>query len=359
MSIYAYVGMPGSGKSYDVVANQIMPALKAGRRVVTNIPLHMDVVRQVVPDAIVDELPIEKIQGDPPVLWEYALPGCVLIIDECWRLWPAGLKADKVPEPFKKLLAEHRHMVDAENNAMQIVLVTQDLSQIAMFARQLVEQTFAHTKLSHVGASGSYRVDVYQGPRTGANLPREQRIREILGRYDKSVFKLYQSHTMSESGKAGANEKSMDPRGNIWRRPMLWIGAGFSLLFLVWGVPKAVTLLHNPTGRELRPASVASAPQPSSPGLPRNIPAPAVSQPVSTWRVSGVVHAGRTSRAFLTDGKVSVSVPFDTYCVRVIDGWTSCQWQGQEVTEWSAAPVLLPQDPVRPAAQFASSSPAS
>lgn len=341
MSIYAYVGMPGSGKSYDVVANQIMPALKAGRRVVTNIPLNMETLRQIVPDAVVDELPIEKIQGDPPVLWEYAHKGCILIIDECWRLWPAGLKADKVPEPFKKLLAEHRHMVDADGNAMQIVLVTQDLSQIAMFARQLVEQTFAHTKLSHVGAAGSYRVDVYQGPRTGANLPREQRLREILGRYDKSIFKLYQSHTMSESGKAGANEKSMDGRGNIWKRPMIWITGAASLVFLVWGVPKAVALLHNPTGRELPAASVASVRQPSPVAPVRNIPAPAPSQPTFTWRVAGVAQREDEGQGYaILERSDGATVIIDLTACQVMQYETRCNYDGGR---WSSvAPRAAP-----------------
>ncbi|EEQ1743507.1 zonular occludens toxin, partial [Escherichia coli] len=37
MSIFAYVGVPGSGKSYEVVSNVIVPAICEGRRVVTNI----------------------------------------------------------------------------------------------------------------------------------------------------------------------------------------------------------------------------------------------------------------------------------------------------------------------------------
>lgn len=264
MSIYAYVGMPGSGKSYDVVANQIIPALKQGRRVVTNIPLHMDVVRQLVPDAQVDELPLERIEVQPELIEEYAKPGVVLIIDECWRLWPSGLKTHQVPEAYKTLLAEHRHRVDADGNAMVIVLVTQDLAQLAAFARQLVEQTFYHTKLTHVGSAGTYRIDIYRGPVTGANPPSGSRVREILGRYDKSIFKLYKSHTMSEAGHAGANEKTMDARGNIWRRPMLWITAAACVAFLAWGIPAAVRLLHNPTGKELRaqaPSTVIGRPR--------------------------------------------------------------------------------------------------
>ncbi|SUX73736.1 Zonula occludens toxin [Citrobacter freundii] len=37
MAISAYIGIPGSGKSYEAVCNVIIPAFTSGRRVVTNI----------------------------------------------------------------------------------------------------------------------------------------------------------------------------------------------------------------------------------------------------------------------------------------------------------------------------------
>ncbi len=101
--IYAYTGLPGSGKSYDVVLNQVLPALKASRHVVTNIPLNMPDILALVPGARVTEFPTERVQGSPEMIWEYAQPGVVLIIDEVWRLFPAGQKANQVPEPYRKL----------------------------------------------------------------------------------------------------------------------------------------------------------------------------------------------------------------------------------------------------------------
>ena len=37
MAISAYVGLPGHGKSYEVVKSVIIPAIASGRRVVSNI----------------------------------------------------------------------------------------------------------------------------------------------------------------------------------------------------------------------------------------------------------------------------------------------------------------------------------
>lgn len=355
MSIYAYVGMPGSGKTYDVVANQIIPALRSGRKVVTNIPLHEEIVRQEVPDAELKSFPVELIQQDPSMLDEYAIPGCVLIIDECWRLWPAGQKVHQVPEQFKKLLAEHRHMVDEHGNSMQIVLVTQDLAQIGAFARQLVEQTFVHTKLSHVGASGSYRVDVYQGPQTGPNPPRQARLREIFGRYDRNTFKFYQSHTMSRSGTSGANEKSVDGRGNIWKRPSLWIAAAGVLVAFIWGGRTAYGAFHNPDGKAAG-ASGATAGRPSSVRMPvggtpvpaRGVQAAAIASP--RWRVVGIVHLGEDKDGapdgfgYLRSSDGSTATVALRDC-RLLRFETRCTFDGGT---WSSLGSRLPAPPAQP-----------
>jgi zona occludens toxin len=39
--IYGLSGRPGSGKSYEAVVTHIIPALKDGRKVITNIPLNV------------------------------------------------------------------------------------------------------------------------------------------------------------------------------------------------------------------------------------------------------------------------------------------------------------------------------
>lgn len=234
MSILAYVGLPGSGKSYDVVANQILPALKQGRHVCTNIPLHKEKISQITTSGTLTEFPTEKIQTTPEAIFEYCTAGTVLVLDEVWRLFPAGLKANNVPEPFRKLLAEHRHMVNENGDSTQIVLVTQDLAQISAFARQLVEQTFNHTKLTSIGAAKSYRIDIYAGAVTGTNPPKQQRIREIYGTYNNSITSLYQSHTMSQSKDGSVNEKGADSRGNIFKRPIIWAGlVGIILTFAI------------------------------------------------------------------------------------------------------------------------------
>lgn len=367
MSIFAYTGLPGSGKSYDVVANQVLPALKAGREVVTNIPLELDELTAVVPNAraLVKEFPTERVQASPELIDEYARPGVVLILDEVWRLWPSGQKANQVPEPFRKLLAEHRHMVNAAGDSMQIVLVTQDLAQIGKFARDLTETTFHHTKLSHIGAAGSYRIDVYSGPVSGPNPPRQQRLREIFGRYDPAIFKLYRSHTMSQSDKAGANEASADGRNNVWRRPMIYVGLAFVVAALAWGIPQVRRAFHPEESLPGLSGGSAGDRSPLSGGSAGDRQTPVLQGGVvqakrggDGWRVAGVIrNGGGEGKVAITNGKYHAIVDLGRFCVLDLDLGPICQWEGQEITMFSdqrfPSPPNVPQPSPVPVAQVA------
>jgi zona occludens toxin len=221
VSVDAYTGLPGSGKSYSAIAQQVLPALKAGRHVVTNLPLKLDLVEAELGGngGRVDLVDLQEIEAAPERMDALFPPGCVAILDEVWRLFPAGRKVDRIPEPYKAFFAEHRHRVDATGNSTQIVLVCQDLAQIAAFARQLVETTYRTTKLTTLGLSKRFRVDVYHGPVSGPNPPVTQALRRIFGRYDRKVYRYYVSHTQSESATEGANEASVDRRNNLLLRP--------------------------------------------------------------------------------------------------------------------------------------------
>jgi len=353
MSILAYTGLPGAGKSYAVVEHQVLPAVKAGRRVVTNIPLAWDVLRQRFPGAELVELPLEKISASPEVIFEYVTPGSVLVLDEVWRVFPAGLKANHVPEPFRKLLAEHRHMVNDKNEACQIVLVTQDLAQVAAFARQLVEQTFRTVKLSAVGIRGGYRLDVFQGPVSGPNPPLQNRLREVYGRYSKDVWSLYQSHTMSEAKDGGADERAVDRRGNLLRSPALLATAAVVVLGLVFIIPRATGLLEKDGMAKLAGAKepgaslsvAAPAARPSSSLVP--IPGATVatsssSAQVKPWRIVAYIQNldfPQRSVVMLSNGESKITLPSAGICSKGRDDLLRCQFDGREVTEWGERPA--------------------
>lgn len=255
MTISAYTGLPGHGKSYGVVENAIVPALQQKRKVVTNIPMNADVCIERFGMAPV-QFDIQDVIDNPRWWADAELEGALVVLDEVWRLWPSGLKANAVRQQDKEFLAEHRHLVGEDGRATEIVLVTQDLSQVAQFARCLVENTFRVVKLTKVGLNTNFRVDVYFGPVTGHAPPISKRDREIHGRFKKEIYALYQSHTKSKTGGAG-NEKRVDQRFNILKGGSVKVG--IALFFLLsWAVYAGAKSLSASYGQ-----SETTAPEPA------------------------------------------------------------------------------------------------
>lgn len=277
MTITAYTGLPGSGKSYGVFENVIVPALENKKPVWTNIPFNENALLEkfgVIPTGFT----IDDITQNPDWFQTVFEPGAVLVLDECWRLWPAGLRANNVLMQHKSFLAEHRHMVGENGLSTEIVLVTQDLAQISSFARNLVENTFHVTKLSKVGFDKRFRVDVYFGPVTGATPPKAKREREIHGAFKPEIQALYKSHTMSKTGSAG-DESRTDGRFNILKGGMfkgavlsLFVGAPLALLFLILAWNKIFG------GNQSEP-EVAKAPQTQQQSVHGSPTAPATPAP--------------------------------------------------------------------------------
>jgi zona occludens toxin len=355
MSIYAYVGMPRSGKSYSAVENQILPAVKAGRKVVTNIPLNRDAWDKLgIPNVqqLLVDFPLSRVKGDPDTIYEYVTPGCLFVLDEVWNLWPSGEKVNKVPDAYKKLLAEHGHMVDEKGDSMQIVLVVQDLGNIGAFAQRLVEMTFVHTKLTMVGMSGTFRTDIYQGPVKGPQYPVTSRQRDMLGQYRPEIYDLYKSHMYSKAATAGANEKNVDKRAVIWRRPAFMFGIPVCVGLLWFGGHLLNGVMAKAQGRSVAAASAgASGAQHGSSALLDSgshiSPPPVAAPPAPRYRVVGLVaneaHPER-SLAVLSDGsKFPFSVPLSR--CRDADDGKQCQVDG--VWFGSRGAVASPEDAVK------------
>ena len=231
---------------------------------------------------------------------------------------------------------------------MNIVLVTQDVSQISAWARSLIETTFVHSKLSVLGADKKYRVAVYRGAPPTVNPPQGGMIRELYGTYRKEVYACYESHTMREADGSGANEKAIDRRANFWRRPLVWGGLAFVVVGPVWAVNALYELVA--PAAPAAPASVASTRSQAAAVVPfaERIERPAVVQSAPTavaaprarslpdYRVSGVVRGVDDERKGFAmierDGR-HVSVPLSE-CWFAGDGLTRCSVDGFTVTEF-------------------------
>jgi zona occludens toxin len=356
MSITAYTGLPGSGKSYGVVENAIIPALKAGRHVWHNMTLHEDSIRGIVKGGRLSQVPDGAKAEDVAAA---APPGAVIVLDEVWKYWPAGLKTDDLSETQRSFFAEHRHRVDEDGNSTEIVLIVQDLGTGACrFVRELVETTYRAAKLSAVGLKSRYRIDVYQGAATGQRPPEHSKLRSIHGTYKKEVYACYLSHTKSITGTAG-NETSPDDRANALKSGTVKAAvlAVVAFPFILW---LAVSQFLSMGQHQKKPAAterseVAPVPPSVVPSLPPALVDPAaearerarsVQDTYSpTWRLSGVVvKVNGKGRALLVSatGRRVVSVrnckadEVQEWACDV-DGYTVAQWTGGQGQFGSAA----------------------
>lgn len=246
MAINAYVGVPGSGKTYEVVASVIFPAFLKGRRIVTNI----EGISQEKFVNYVDELnkskkdkekidfatlgTIVKVEDSDvlkPSFFPYkgaieptiAQNGDLICLDEIWRIFD---DSKKILEEHKSFIAEHRHFVNEQGNTSDLVVINQSISNIPKFIKDRIETTYRMTKFISLGMNNRYRVDVYSGSR----LYKTTLIHSIQAKYNKNIFKLYKSYDNDN-----AKEQSIDDRNNIFKSSMFKFKMLFSLLFLIGG----------------------------------------------------------------------------------------------------------------------------
>jgi zona occludens toxin len=346
MAIDAYVGKPRSGKSYSVVKQVILPSLKEGRHVYTNIPL-TDEANAEFPGMIhqLDAKWFEDVD-----LFDKVPNGACVVLDEVWRRWPKGMTANQIPKKDKAFLAEHGHLVDDVGRTTRVILVTQDLDQLSNFCLTLIDKTYHSVKLDALGASGKFRVDIYDGSAKGERPPKSRFIRSVYDSYSQNYWKYYKSATKSQTDNVG-DESRADKRANIWRSPLIWGCVLGSLIIGPLAFMKVSSLFSTGFGAvdEDKPAEqhVVNPPPTAHSGTvttvvretkPVSPPAPVESL---RWRIGG--HIKRKDRdtgkmvdvAMLVDGKFVTYLPLSR-CEPVSVGLEyRCMFQGEWVTPWS------------------------
>lgn len=229
-------GMPGGGKSYEAVKFHVIPALKAGRKVITNLPINVAHVSEKIKDFDPDLLVLVEFDYSDfesgAQNFPFAKPadyedewrnddgvGPLYVIDEAHYSLPrAG-----TPEPVKKFYFMHRHY------GVDIALITQFPRQIDRDILQLVELVHRCIKNTAMGSTTSYTKKVQQGYRGDV-------VNTSIRRYDPEIFPYYRSHTQSKTAVIEATTRDVTP---IWKR---WPFVGASL-FLTVGFVWVVVLL--------------------------------------------------------------------------------------------------------------------
>jgi zona occludens toxin len=304
MPITAYTGLMGSGKSYECVSSVIIPAIRKGRRVVTNVDgIDSDAIRaycQEQYDSDIDTLGHVVHCHNDGVQAANFLPhgkdvdtfckaGDLICIDEAWRFW--GTDCKLLPE-HKIFFREHRHYVDQLSKvSCDLVLMVQDIGDLHRLLKVVVELSFKTTKIKTLGWSKTYRVEMWEGYKQTIR----SRVAVQNKRYDKEIFPLYSSYV---GGKG--KELQVDDRQNVLKNPKIWIAAAamvvggyFAVSYIIGffngdrfnGVAanSAASTGTSSNTTAVAPAGASSAAQAFKPAIP----------PVSlNWRIAGTMRSG-------------------------------------------------------------------
>lgn len=225
MAVTMMIGPPGAGKSYEATVFQVLPALKEGRKVITNLPLNVEAFAEINEEFVdLIELVFPSKENQKPFSraqdyqsdWKHPEDGIgpLFVVDECHVPLPRGKTLLEVEEWF----AMHRH------EGVDVILMTQSYGKVSKSICELVQTAIVLRKNSNLGFRNAYRRDVRDGLTRATSLGVTQR------RYEKKYFKLYQSYT--RGGKGEGKHSDIKP---IWKRwPFLGLGA--VVLYLLYQV---------------------------------------------------------------------------------------------------------------------------
>lgn len=307
MAIALYSGLSGSGKSYEIVKNQILPALKEGRAVYTNIPLKYESLMGCFPNARLYPLFKDKSISPSEQPWPDFEEGALIIIDEAWEFWPAGQRLDKVPVAQRDFFAMQRHKTDADGKTQQVVIAIQSLDQLANWLKGQVHTHYACECLDYAGKHSSYRVNIYRGAKS------KRLINQSYGTYSPEVWCFYNSNSQGEgiSGKKG--EAQLDTRMNLLRTPLLKFGVPLGALVVCIAVYQLFSFFSAIGDSELSKQTKDSKVAVSSATAPRyrtgGGAAEATTQVIevkpsvnysTTWRIAGVLIDEKTGKKLIT-----------------------------------------------------------
>jgi len=340
MALNAYTGIPGSGKSHDVVKSLIVPALQQGRTIVHNLKLH-EANLLAYTGAKAEQL----VQIDAKATFDQIIPlvppGALCIFDEFLRYFPAGMKAHTVKPELIEFFSMHRHSVGTDGRSMDIAIVCQNLSQVASFIRDLVETTYRFEKLVAIGQENRFRCDVWNGPIVGRKPPGSP-LRSLYGTYDPQVFPLYVSQTQSITGQHGS-EKRLDSRVNVLKggRVKLALAALVVLPVIGWlTVQSFFAIAPDPKPKAQPPAGERSDPAAAVASAAAVVSAKQAAPKWSnTWRMAGqITRPSAGGEVVILQSNTGIRLVKLEACLKDDAAQLVCNIDGELIAAWTGVP---------------------
>lgn len=364
MAITGYIGANKSGKSYEVVSNPILTALRSGRRVVSNIAgLNFDVMRDylikngIAAEQIGQLVHVTHDQVKAPKFFRtdamtepgdaFIQPGDLVALDEIWRFWP---KRGKLPQDHENFFRMHAHFIHPKTGvACDLVLISQLFKDINPEISGLFYNTFWMVKKTELGKSNMYTVHVYERNVVPRDPSYNSGINTFIRTYDPAIFPMYKSHSLGEEGQSG-KEVTTDNRGSMFAGKLFKIGFPLAVILFLVGIWQIWQFFHQApdvgkvnknndnalSNPDIKPGQIPK----SSPGVPAAPPAPEYS---TAWRVAGIYRIrdevrvlliaqdGTTRRLSHLDGKLQhngTDIQFNVRGERYASWTNTAQQQG-------------------------------
>jgi zona occludens toxin len=255
MPLNVYTGLMRSGKSYEVVSEVIVPAIRAGRNVVTNVDgisevkIHEYLRRKYSDDdhtkygrvvhvtnaQVFDDKFFPYYDDEKNAHTDTTVqPGDLVAIDEAWRFWGKGMKIKKNHQSF---VLEHGHFTNAVTSvACDLVLMIQDMGTLHPFLRNVIAFSFRTNKKVALGLAKVYSLNMWEGK----SLTKANHIGQWTRKYNAEIFPLYSSF----KGGAQGVMVNVDKRQNVFRNWKVWMPFVACFLVIGFAVPKVYRFFH-------------------------------------------------------------------------------------------------------------------
>lgn len=358
MPINVYTGLMRSGKSYEVVSEVIVPAIRAGRNVVTNVDgISEDKIHEYLKNKYPDDehskygrvIHVTNAQVFDDKFFPYyddeknahtdttVQPGDLVAIDEAWRFWGDKMKIKKNHQSF---ILEHGHFTHPISKvACDMVLMIQDMGTLNRFIRNVVAFSFRTNKKVALGFSKVYSLNMWEGK----SMTKPNHIGQWTRKYKPEIFPLYSSF----KGGAEGVMLNADKRQNVFRNWKVWLPFAACFVLISVAVPKVYRFFHpiEVENSAAKPDRALQGASKASPGIaasaaPLKPPAPAYSE---TWRICGSYYAQNQTWVVICNqaGALRVESPSMFYNIGLaqigdIDGAKVSVWTGGGVPKQQA-----------------------
>ena len=213
MSIKIHHGAPGSYKSSGAIHTDVLPAIKAGRHIITNVRgFTAERCREVLGKAVPEIFQVTYIETESQDgrdhfarFYHWAPKGAFFLVDEVQRIFPPSwrqsdldrldypggpdvAKEDGRPETIDVAFDMHRH------HNWDFVFTTPNIKKVHAVIRAAAETAIRHTNMGLLGIGGRYKTVLHLADNSGSSMSDVLQAKPF-NKVPKYVFKLYDSTT--------------------------------------------------------------------------------------------------------------------------------------------------------------------